>query len=1709
MGNGYLGKISAIVTANTGDFKPKLDAAAGDVKRFASGVESTLRSASTGSAKAMAGIYTPLQRIERAMQAAYTMKLSFKGFDGVIKDVDGLKVRLASLGKRQIDISVTGTAFKTMKELQDIVRNLSTADVEWVRSLGGLRSARELVPAMKPDEQARLSKFDKVSSLNDIDNAVSAVSKQQFVAATRQMKMNVSAAEEIFKPMGAAVDTLASKLSLDLQAKLHPALKATQKELAKLGTAMDSGASNVGAKFDRARQAYERFNAVVEKHSQITSMVGSMENGKGLRFTSPATFDAIAEANAAQRRAGQLSATAAAKAGASGFAARQLAAANALNMAEAAADQIRARRRIAESRSGATPERLSKYDTKLSSADADVARKQAALKAITAEMIRQLDIEEKRSKVPKTASDIFGPSLGSAKAKSNDLESTIKSLQSSIAQLPVPLQAKFIPALERARAAFVALGDSPTDEALAKASQQAANLERNLKRAQTAMRFDGSFKSFIDDSAADRFLMQLNAVRQGMISVGATASGPVAAAIDEYQRALASAGAAGTLGTEDTKKQMDELLQKIAQVAVATKQMTAKQAQSFVQMVQHSGKGDISRTGMSNFNLAMQQGAFALDDFMSSTGGIEFKLRAVSNNLTQMAFILGSTKGLWIAVGAVMATTIGIPLMKAIFDFAKFENQNKALNDELSRSKSIAERTAEAYKELGKSIREAGVGGGGKAAAFVDDRRRDASDRSESAVLQRSRAFSEAQSRVITLEKALEGESDIGTRGTILRQLDEARKQRDAVKERGIAPPSIDQVNADLDGARMAEIALRRSSRSNWEATDAFSRRRAAIAAAEGGANVQGQEEAIAALDKQIANLGGAIKSSNFFERVRADYVPEMSSEARGTTNIRRAREQIAKLEEERARIQEDISLRRNERFMPRAMAAAAAAELTPQYRDSVSGLGLGSNVTARFMSDIEVVSKNYGETITALEKAVRNGDDTTALEIAADKSAKALEYLYQEADRLATGVALGAIVPTKERLDRAAEQLSGIGPSAIATDIARAQARRETLESERRRAEMRGDEFGVNAADYELERIDNLTKKLESAAVVVESFQKAVENAALSLSRTLVQEAQSREAELRRAANRYAGQPGFADAADDAAAEARRQEDRDRRLNQRLRDERIKFEEDKATDPELKALADRVVAGKAAAENKEKSAREQAAGATDAENAQAELDRRLEQRTKAARAEVDAADAAAAKERDRVAKANEQRRGAMGGVERLAQGGLSAITSSAFAMPVGLDRAASLVEEARELGQRVGEAIAAGIESPFDAEVEALREKVDEFNESLTSGLVRQANMREHSVEGLIASSREELRGVGQSDLQGKMNEMEVRKRRLEEQRDAALSEGTPEGRERAVAISEEIAGMSALAEELAAAAVAVGGFQEAMRNAAMALQDTLFGEASGRANDARRSANEAAAVFGAGSPEARRERQKQERAEAAMRRAETERREAEDAIARERIKFEQEIEDGTDPASAERAKKIKELELTATDQNLGAEERADAAAESRRLREEQRREFENRPEVQAQRERADAADAEMARRQSVERGLEMGRTADDRRREDVRRQAGDLRNAADFLRNNGRGNEIRGLAQNAAMNMAGDAAPLYAQLTEEVMNARLQGPSRAALNASDIATSQGASELNRLLRGDDSAKNVNLAELKKQSNLLERIERAVLDSTGVVVNL
>jgi hypothetical protein len=132
-----------------------------------------------------------------------------------------------------------------------------------------------------------------------------------------------------------------------------------------------------------------------------------------------------------------------------------------------------------------------------------------------------------------------------------------------------------------------------------------------------------------------------------------------------------------------------------------------------------------------------------------------------------------------------------------------------------------------------------------------------------------------------------------------------------------------------------------------------------------------------------------------------------------------------------------------------------------------------------------------------------------------------------------------------------------------------------------------------------------------------------------------------------------------------------------------------------------------------------------------------------------------------------------------------------------------------------------------------------------------------------------------------------------------------------------------------------------------------------------------------------------------------------------------------------------------------------------------------------------------AQRRDALLAR---ADRGRDLGLTDRERFRKEFTEGAGaDINARAAQMR--AAGEDPTKFLRQAFANQMEQVAPMLKGFQDERQNAMLQGPSRAALNVSDVSTSQGASELTRLIRGDDSAKDVNLAELKKQSSYLEDI--------------
>jgi hypothetical protein len=132
--------------------------------------------------------------------------------------------------------------------------------------------------------------------------------------------------------------------------------------------------------------------------------------------------------------------------------------------------------------------------------------------------------------------------------------------------------------------------------------------------------------------------------------------------------------------------------------------------------------------------------------------------------------------------------------------------------------------------------------------------------------------------------------------------------------------------------------------------------------------------------------------------------------------------------------------------------------------------------------------------------------------------------------------------------------------------------------------------------------------------------------------------------------------------------------------------------------------------------------------------------------------------------------------------------------------------------------------------------------------------------------------------------------------------------------------------------------------------------------------------------------------------------------------------------------------------------------------------------------------------------------RGRDLGMTDRERFRRDFAEGAGaDINARAKELRD--KGEDPTKFLRQALSNQMKQVAPMLQGFQDERQNALLQGPSRAALNVSDVSTSQGQSELTRLLRGDDPAKDVNLAELQRQTQALEDIKNTLKDANPGVL--
>lgn len=252
-------------------------------------------------------------------------------------------------------------------------------------------------------------------------------------------------------------------------------------------------------------------------------------------------------------------------------------------------------------------------------------------------------------------------------------------------------------------------------------------------------------------------------------------------------------------------RELDEQIVKMNQVVAASSKMgnSAGVAVERIERAQAramNARGSMSFGGMASFQLAMQQGLFAIDDFMSSTGGIEFKLRAIGNNISQLGLNLGqsglipgltATGGLFMGMGVMMAAHT-IP---ALLKYANIIEDDaipagEVLNESLKRQEKAAEALTETYKELGKSLRQIGMSAEGLKGLEREETLKNLGEQSVAASQERAMAlnpeFLKSEQRKAEIKKELETEKDPLKRAMMVSEMASEEAKIKSLREREV-----------------------------------------------------------------------------------------------------------------------------------------------------------------------------------------------------------------------------------------------------------------------------------------------------------------------------------------------------------------------------------------------------------------------------------------------------------------------------------------------------------------------------------------------------------------------------------------------------------------------------------------------------------------------------------------------------------------------------------------------------------------------------------------------------------------------------------------------------------------------------------------------------------------------------------------------------------
>ena len=725
MASGYIGKISAIVTANTSDLSRKLSQSSKEANAFAVSLRSSIDRAGTNAQKSLEKIFTPLQQLERQLKAA-----SFRSLD--------LKL-----------------------------------PVDEVRAF-------------------------------------------------------VSAAEAINKPLERASSSF-SKLSTEVQAGFKPALDAAQaaavnlnQQIATTGTASASSFQIAASEARKAEQAIQRL-------AQAQQIAAKALTGRELQFSNPAAFASLNRTAELTQQAGRLPAGALEGSDIANRVAKLNGLSQSISVGLTKLESLRIDPVV-------NTTQIEQAEKKLNSLLAAARRAQDGLRSAidvqanigASSPFMSTRDPQGRSIPERLSSNLLSQQLQDANALAASQQELARKIGNGFLTILTPaeaaadtLQAKqqelarkigngFLTILTPAEAAADTLqakqqelarkigngfltiltqAEAAADTVVGRVSSGRSAGANNLRDA-FGGRTEAGINFGFEQQALSAYTAQLQVLQRAIGSASAEARGPAVAAFSRLRDTIANAMDRGELETRETRDEIRRLTQEAVAASASVAGISAKALGRSV-----TRAGDVSRRGFDNISLALNQAAFAVDDFFSSTGGLEFKIRAVQNNLTQLGFILGGTAGLFTALGFAIAGQATIALVNFINEGRKTEDMVKALNDSLMRQKEVAEEVGTAFNDIGKELRSDVFSDAANDADRLTaslEKIADAFKRlREERIAQPSVTAQEAQATVNSLERRLKTEEDPGVRVLLQRQLLEAQTKRTEVNATLSSPITV------------------------------------------------------------------------------------------------------------------------------------------------------------------------------------------------------------------------------------------------------------------------------------------------------------------------------------------------------------------------------------------------------------------------------------------------------------------------------------------------------------------------------------------------------------------------------------------------------------------------------------------------------------------------------------------------------------------------------------------------------------------------------------------------------------------------------------------------------------------------------------------------------------------------------------------------------